>query len=108
MYKRQFIASGQDVFMGNCSSCHKIYGTAAQGIIGPDLTRFGSRLTLGAGILDNTSENAEAWIRNVRDLKPIPEGILGSGRPAMPSFNEVLSDAEIAAVSAYIRSQTVE
>ena len=103
-----FIASGQDVFMGNCSSCHKIYGTAAQGIIGPDLTRFGSRLTLGAGILDNTSENAEAWIGNVRDLKPIPEGILGSGRPAMPTFNEVLSDAEIAAVSAYIRSQTVE
>lgn len=103
-----FLASGEGIFIGNCSACHTIFGTAAQGTVGPDLTRFGARLTLGAGILDNTADNAEAWIADIRDLKPVPEGALGNGKPAMPAFDTILSDAEIAAVAAYLRSQTLE
>ena len=103
-----FLASGEGIFIGNCSACHTVFGTAAQGTIGPDLTRFGARLTLGAGILDNTAENAEEWIADIRDIKPVPEGALGNGKPAMPAFNTFLSDAEIAAVAAYLRSQTVQ
>ena len=103
-----FLASGEGIFISNCSACHMLFGTVAQGTIGPNLTRFGTRLTLGAGILDNTAENAEAWIANLRDIKPVPEGALGNGKPAMPAFDTILSDAEIAAVAAYLRSQTVE
>ncbi len=38
-----FLATG-------CGACHTVRGTPAQGSVGPDLTHFGSRLSLGAGI----------------------------------------------------------
>ena len=105
-----FLASGQAVFVGSCSRCHTVFGTTAGGRVGPDLTLFGERFTLGAGILDNTTENVESWVRDLRAIKPIPEGLLGgrADREAMPTFTGVLSDAEIAAVAAYIRSQTID
>ena len=63
--------AGQAVFMSNaCVSCHTISGTAAQGRFGPDLTHFGSRLTIGAGILDNTPENLARWIGSTQHVKP--------------------------------------
>jgi cytochrome c oxidase subunit 2 len=43
---------GQEVFLASgCGACHTIRGTAAGGVIGPDLTHVGSRVSLGAGIL---------------------------------------------------------
>lgn len=63
--------AGQGVFMNNaCVSCHTISGTAAQGRFGPDLTHFGSRLTIGAGILENTPENLARWIDSTQHVKP--------------------------------------
>mgnify|MGYP006173992743 CR=1 FL=1 len=47
-----------------------VSGTTAQGRVGPDLTRFGLRPTVGAGARPNTQDNVEAWIRNPRDMKP--------------------------------------
>ncbi len=63
--------AGQGVFMSNaCVSCHAIEGTVARGVFGPNLTHFGSRLTLGAGLLDNTPENLVRWIDSTQTVKP--------------------------------------
>jgi len=105
-----FVASGQAIFISSCSRCHTVFGTPAAGKAGPDLTLFGERLTLGAGIMDNTPENVEAWVTDLRAIKPIPEGLLGgrADREAMPTFAGTLSKDEIAAVTAYIQSQTID
>lgn len=64
-------ADGAQAFMqGGCIACHTVRGTVAQGVIGPDLTHVGSRRRIAAGILDNTEENLERWIRNPQDVKP--------------------------------------
>ena len=62
---------GQEVFMGaDCARCHTIAGTAASGDEGPDLTHLASRLTLGAGVLENTPSNLRDWIRDPQAFKP--------------------------------------
>lgn len=53
-----------------CASCHTIRGTAAHGVIGPDLTHVGSRETLAAGRLQNTPDNLTAWLKDPDLLKP--------------------------------------
>ena len=53
-----------------CGSCHALAGTSAQARIGPDLTRFGERLTLGAGILEPTDGHTAAFIRDPHRFKP--------------------------------------
>jgi cytochrome c oxidase subunit 2 len=64
-------AQGQNVFLTNaCISCHTVRGTTAQGVVGPDLTHFGSRLTIAAGVLDNNAENLARWIRDPQSVKP--------------------------------------
>lgn len=63
--------AGEKLFMTKtCGSCHRIAGTAAQGITGPDLTHVGSRKTLLAGALENTPQNLEAWIKHPQEIKP--------------------------------------
>jgi cytochrome c oxidase subunit II len=90
-----------------CVLCHAIEGTLAAGIIGPNLTRFGSRLTLGAGMLPNTEENLIAWITDPRGIKP------GAQMPGaqytvtyegqtFPPLN--LNDEQIRALAAYLSS----
>jgi cytochrome c oxidase subunit 2 len=62
---------GQQVFMRSaCVGCHTIQGTPAQGKVGPDLTHFGSRATVAAGMLDNTRENVARWLRDPQEVKP--------------------------------------
>jgi cytochrome c oxidase subunit 2 len=85
-----------------CSGCHAIAGTAAQGRVGPDLSLFGERLTLAAGVIDNTDSNLRQWIGDVRSIKTIPE----LGR-FMPTFKGTLSDGEIADIAAYLKSLTL-
>lgn len=64
-------AEGTQAFMrGGCIACHRVRGTVAQGVIGPDLTHVGSRRRIAGGILDNTPENMERWIRDSRGVKP--------------------------------------
>ena len=96
-------AARGEVLFATCAACHSIQGTTAAGAIGPDLTLFGERTTVGAGILDNTDENLRAWIKDVRALKPIPkEGLF------MPTFADALSDDDIAAIAAYLNNQTLD
>jgi cytochrome c oxidase subunit II len=85
-------AEGQDVFFEQpCSGCHRVAGTAADALVGPDLTDFGSRRWIGAGVADNTPENLARWVHDAPSLKP---GVL------MPPI--ALSDEEIDALVAYL------
>lgn len=86
---------GRAVFaMAGCGACHEVRGTDANGRMGPSLTHFASRRTLGAGILPNDPRTLRAWIENADDLKP---GV------RMPSY-ERLSDQELEALAAYVES----
>ncbi|MFO7893809.1 MAG: cytochrome c oxidase subunit II [Longimicrobiales bacterium] len=63
-------AEGRDLFMSSvCIACHAIEGTSAQGRLGPDLTHFGERWSIGAGLMANTEENLTEWILHAPDLK---------------------------------------
>ncbi|MER3439436.1 MAG: hypothetical protein C4346_18620 [Chloroflexota bacterium] len=66
-----------------CAACHRINGTqynaAAVGleqspdiskIAAPNLTLFGCRKTIAAGLLANTPENLASWLRNPGAIKP--------------------------------------
>lgn len=86
--------TGAQVFLrAGCIACHTIEGTVAQGIIGPNLTHFGSRSTVGAGILDNTPANVQLWVRDPQAIKP------GN---AMPNLH--LRHDDLQAVAAYLGS----
>lgn len=78
---------------GACVGCHTIQGTPAQAKIGPDLTHVGSRLTIGAGMLDNTPENLARWLRDPQEVKP------GNQMP-----NLRLKESEVEALVAYLRN----
>jgi cytochrome c oxidase subunit 2 len=64
-------ARGLHVFTGApCVLCHAIAGTTAGGRLGPELTHFASRTTLGAGATRNTPDALDAWIRDPHRVKP--------------------------------------
>ncbi len=84
---------GRDTFLlQSCAACHTVTGTQAQGKVGPDLTHFGSRETLGGGVLVNNPENLRAWLEDPQTIKP---GVL------MPSYNR-LSNEQLQALVAYL------
>jgi cytochrome c oxidase subunit 2 len=65
------LAQGRQVFTGTtCAECHTIQGTTARGTDGPDLTHFGSRMTIGAGTVPNTRGNLGGWIVDSQSIKP--------------------------------------
>jgi cytochrome c oxidase subunit II len=86
---------GHQLFLLNgCSACHAINGTEARGIIGPNLTHVGSRLTLGAGIVPNSHDGFIRWIQRTHQVKP---GV------HMPHFG-MLPRHELDALAAYLAS----
>ncbi len=88
------VARGAEVFSKSaCVGCHTIAGTNAQATVGPNLTHFGSRRTLGAGVLENTPQNLAEWIRDPQAVKP------GNDMPILG-----LSDADVQALVAYLES----
>ena len=92
---RSLEAEGYQVFMrAGCAACHAINGTPAMGVLGPNLTRIGSRWSIGAGLMENTPENIARWIRNAPGLKPDAK---------MLTFPN-LSDADMEALVAYLHS----
>jgi cytochrome c oxidase subunit 2 len=64
------------------------------GSLGPDLTRVGSRLHIGAGLLPNNRGTLAGWVADAPRLKP------GVNMPAYPA----LSGAELRALAAYLES----
>jgi cytochrome c oxidase subunit 2 len=53
-----------------CSACHNITGTPAGGQVGPDLTHFASRRTIGAGTLPMNEGNLYGWVADPQSQKP--------------------------------------
>jgi cytochrome c oxidase subunit 2 len=86
-------ARGQALFLGNgCGACHAIRGTPARGVIGPDLTHVGSRLSIGAASLPNNKDALVRWIARTDHVKP---GVV------MPAFHMLPSD-ELQALAVYL------
>lgn len=76
-----------------CGACHMIRGTGARGVVGPDLTHFGSRTTMGAGLLSNDIVSVHRWLSEIDRVKPGVE---------MPSFH-MLPEEEHRALAAYLK-----
>jgi cytochrome c oxidase subunit II len=75
----------------SCAACHTVRGTTAAGTVGPDLTHFGSRRTIGAGALPNTPGDLSGWIVDAQAAKP------GNRMPPQP-----LTTDELQALLAYL------
>jgi cytochrome c oxidase subunit 2 len=75
-----------------CTTCHAVTGFSS-GYVGPDLTHFGSRTTLGGATMVNNPETLAAWLRNPEALKP------GAQMPRLG-----LRGAELAELVAYLES----
>jgi cytochrome c oxidase subunit 2 len=84
---------GAQLFLAHgCGACHTIRGTAAAGVIGPDLTHVGSRLSLAAGTLPNNPNAFARWVQQTHEVKP---------EVLMPSFH-MLPREDIQALAAYL------
>lgn len=77
-----------------CAACHRVAGTSAQGLSGPDLSFVGARQSLGAGILPNTRATLIGWIGDSQSIKP---------NNRMPSYRSLGAD-ELNALAAYMES----
>jgi cytochrome c oxidase subunit 2 len=53
-----------------CYNCHTVAGTGAAQSVGPDLTTVTTRLTLGAGVVENSRENLRKWLEDPAQFKP--------------------------------------
>jgi cytochrome c oxidase subunit II len=86
-------AEGKAVFVRHaCVGCHTIQGVST-GVLGPDLSHFGSRALFGAGLWPATAEHLVPWLKDPPALKPGAK---------MPNLH--LTDAEATALAAYLLS----
>ena len=102
-------ARGQQVYSSAaCIGCHAIAGNPmSMGVVGPSLTHFGSRATIGAGSFPNTPAYLALWIKNARKMKPgILMPTLGKGEydPILKQTvtTGALDDQQIADIVAYL------
>jgi cytochrome c oxidase subunit 2 len=87
-------AEGARIFADSpCTSCHRIDGVSA-GYMGPDLSHFGARTTIAAGIAPNTPDNVAKWVTDPESLKPgaqMPRlGLSGDRLHALVAYLESL------------------
>ncbi|MDG6110198.1 c-type cytochrome [Dactylosporangium aurantiacum] len=76
-----------------CGSCHTVPGVrGADGLVGPPLTRFGSRSYI-AGELVNNGPNLQHWIREPQQVEP---------GTAMPDLG--VSETDARDIAAYLFS----
>ncbi|MQA29816.1 MAG: cytochrome c oxidase subunit II [Luteitalea sp.] len=86
-------ARGGELFLENgCGACHTIRGTPAAGVIGPDLTHVGSRMSLAAATLPNEMAHMVNWIAEPERAKPAAH---------MPAFG-MLGAEQLHALAAYL------
>lgn len=87
-------ARGMEVFgEAGCGACHAVRGTGWQGRLAPDLSRMGSRLSLGAGMLENHRGTLAGWIAGTQDIKPGVD---------MPSYGRALSGEDLIALATWL------
>ncbi|HWL39161.1 MAG TPA: cytochrome c oxidase subunit II [Gemmatimonadaceae bacterium] len=104
---------GREIFSTRtCVGCHAIAGNpSAMGVLGPNLTHFGSRSTLGAGLYPNTPAYLALWIKNARAMKAgilMPSLGIDEYDPTLKSKVTTaaggLTDQQIADIVAYLTS----
>ena len=88
LFANQAFTGGQQ-----CAFCHTVEGVPIQGKVGPNLTHVGSRTTIAAGFLDNTTDDLASWLRDPPGVKP------GAKMP-----NLGLSEDQIDKLVAYLQS----
>jgi cytochrome c oxidase subunit 2 len=100
------IATGRKLFQEKtCITCHTVRGHEGIGITGPDLTHLGSRSTIAAGVLENTHERLHQWIKDPLYFKPGNKMYNGGYIDVATGDHKfTLTDAEIDAIVAYLRS----
>ena len=81
---------GLELFsQSTCVGCHTITGVSG-GVLGPNLTHFASRKTLGANLMASTPENVAKWIENPGHMKPgalMPDlGMRGEQTKALAAY----------------------
>ncbi len=85
--------TGRRLFLENgCGACHAVRGTPADGVVGPDLTHVGSRVSLAAGVLANELDAYVRWIAHPDSIKPGAH---------MPGF-AMLGEAQLRAIAAWL------
>lgn len=90
------LQAGAQLFQSaGCAACHRIAGTPANGLAGPDLTHVGARRTLGAGILPNNLGTMMGWIGNSQAIKP---------NNRMPPYH-MLTSEQLTALAVYLEAQ---
>jgi len=82
------VKRGHDVFQEKCSICH--FDTSEAKKIGPGLKGLNKRGTFSVNGNKVTDENLKTWIEN--------------GDSLMPPFKEVLEEAQIKDVIAYVKT----
>lgn len=77
-----------------CVKCHAITGLGQdQARVGPDLTHFAARKTIGAGVLDNSPAGLARWLAKPQEVKPFSH---------MPDLK--LTPAEVSDLVAYFET----
>lgn len=90
------VSAGAELFAtAGCAACHRVAGTGANGLAGPDLTYVGARRTLGAGVLANNRGTMMGWIANSQAIKP---------NNRMPAYT-MLSAEELTQLAVYLEAQ---
>ena len=88
---RPAVATGSDAFMAaGCSACHTVRGVAEAGAVGPDLTHFASRRSLGADTLPINAETLQDWLVAPQHIKP------GARMPSFHTLPQADRDAIVA------------
>ncbi len=97
------IEQGRQLFATKgCTTCHVMDNYRAGYSTGdpdfPNLTNFGLRTSLAAGVLENTPENIATWLRDPQAVKP------GNRMPTLWATDDPKRDEETAAIAAYLYS----
>ena len=92
-----------------CAACHAVKGYAGGAPDKPDLTNFGLRHSLAAGVLDMPEDDPELkkehmirWLRDPQEVKPT------NRMPTLWAQDDPNAEEEIAAIAAYLLSLGVE
>lgn len=104
-------ARGEKVFTGagTCNACHTVNGNPlAMGVVGPNLTHVGSRISIAGAMYVNDAAHLARWIKNARVMKAgsiMPTLGKGEYDPQLKTTNSAgLNDQQIADVVAYLQA----
>jgi cytochrome c oxidase subunit 2 len=94
---------------GTCNACHTVNGNPlAMGVVGPNLTHVGSRISIAGAMYVNDAAHLARWIKNARVMKAgsiMPTLGKGEYDPQLKTTNSAgLNDQQIADVVAYLQA----